>query len=94
MIKISLSAMALGLLVSSASAMPLIQTSSVHVNALAAASNLLNVRIVCREDGYCYQRGRRPIAHWVYGEGNFVGPYTGPGNYGNPRYRWNWWPFW
>jgi hypothetical protein len=61
--------------------------------AKALEQSIVNVRIICGEDGRCYQRGRRPVARWVYGDGNFSGPYTGPGYYGNPRYRWSWWPY-
>jgi hypothetical protein len=58
------------------------------------ALNVTEVKIICEVDGFCFKRGRKPIARWIYGEGAFYGPYTGPGNYGNPRYRYNWWPFW
>jgi hypothetical protein len=69
--------------------------TSVHVAPLLAQGNLQasvslteNVRIVCEGDGTCYRiPRRRPVARWVYGDGNFSGPYTGPGNYGNPRYH-------
>ena len=54
-----------------------------------------NVKVICDEDGRCYRPPiRRPVARWVYGDNNFYGPYVGPGYYGNPRYRYNWWPFW
>lgn len=54
---------------------------------------LIHVKIVCHEDGRCFRQGRRPTARWVYGEGNFSGPYKGPGYYGSPAYRSRWWPF-
>jgi hypothetical protein len=51
-------------------------------------------KIVCEQDGYCYQpRGRRPVARWVYGGDVFRGPFYGPGNYGWPGYHSIWWPF-
>ncbi len=53
----------------------------------------VNVKIICEENGLCYQRGRTPVARWVYGEKNFYGPYAGPGYYGSPAYRWRWWLF-
>src|SRR5262249_34678637 len=54
-----------------------------------------NVKIVCEESGHCYRPPvRRPVARWVYGDGNFYGPYAGPGNYGDPRLRYRVLPFW
>ena len=54
-----------------------------------------NAKIICNEDGRCFRPPvRKPVARWVYGDNNFVGPYVGPGYYGNPRYRYRWWPFW
>ena len=88
MIKISFLLAVLTLAASSAVAMPLAPRASI-----AASDNLVNVKIICEEDGHCYQRGRRPVARWVYGEKNFSGPYTGPGYYGWPNYRWRWWLF-
>jgi hypothetical protein len=81
-------AFALALAASSASAMPLVPRASI-----TASDDVVNVKIICSEDGYCYQRGRRPVARWVYGEKNFSGPYTGPGYYGPPNQRWRWWLF-
>ena len=81
-------ALALGLIASSASAMPLIQGRT-----MAGLEDRVTVKIVCEENGYCYHRGRRPVARWVYGAGNFDGPYMGPGNYGRPGHHWVWWPF-
>ena len=88
MIRTSFLVMAFALATSSVSAMPLVPRASI-----AAADDVVNVKIICSEDGYCYQRGRRPVARWVYGEKNFSGPYTGPGFYGHPNYRWRWWLF-
>ena len=73
---------------SSAMAMPLTPRAS-----MAAQSDIVDVKIICQEDGFCYQRGRRPVAKWVYGEKNFLGPYTGPGYYGWPNWRTRWWLF-
>ena len=88
MIKTSFLLAGLTLVTSSALAMPLAPRASV-----VPPDNLVNVKIICEEDGHCYQRGRRPVARWVYGEKNFSGPYTGPGYYGWPNYRWRWWLF-
>lgn len=53
------------------------------------------VKVICDEQGRCYRPPkRRPVARWVYGDNNFSGPYTGPGDYGSPRSRYIWWPFW
>jgi hypothetical protein len=82
--------LAMGIVTSSASAMPLIQSS-----AIMHADNVVNVKIVCEQDGRCYQRGRRPVARWVYGDDAFYGPgpYVGPGYYGRPGRHWAWWAF-
>ena len=88
MIRASLLVVAVALAGSSASAMPLAPRA-----AIAAPDPLVNVKIICEEDGHCYQRGRRPVARWVYGEKNFSPSYTGPGSYGWPNYRWRWWLF-
>jgi hypothetical protein len=61
--------------------------------AAIAAPEVVNVKIICEENGLCYQRGRTPVARWVYGEKNFYGPYAGPRYYGSPAYRWRWWLF-
>jgi hypothetical protein len=87
-IKTSLMVLGIGLMASSASAMPVSPLGH------AVAPHVVEVAIICEVDGYCFKRGRKPVARWVYGEGAFYGPYAGPGNYGNPRYRYNWWPFW
>jgi hypothetical protein len=81
-------ALSLSVAASSASAMPLAPRAS-----LAASHDVVDVKIICLEDGYCFHRGRRPVARWVYGEKNFSGPYTGPGYYGSPNQRWRWWLF-
>src|SRR5689334_18808173 len=87
--KLTLIALAMGLVASSASAMPLVQGS-----AIMHADNVVNVRIVCEPDGRCFHQGRRPVARWVYGEDVFQPTYVGPGYYGNPGRHWIWWPFW
>jgi hypothetical protein len=74
-------------LMSTASAAPLLNQS----NPVAEFGIVENVRIVCEPSGYCYQRGRRPVARWVYGEDAFYGPYAGPGNYGRPGSHSGWW---
>jgi hypothetical protein len=81
-------AFAFALAASGSSAMPLVPRASI-----AGSDDMVTVKIICSEDGYCYQRGRRPVARWVYGERNFSGPYTGRGYYGPPNYRWRWWLF-
>jgi hypothetical protein len=86
--RIIFSALMIGILSSSASAMPVSRVKA------PPSINVTEVKIICEADGYCFKRARKPVARWVYGEGAFYGPYVGPGNYGNPRYRYNWWPFW
>jgi hypothetical protein len=73
-----------------ASAAPL----SNQANSVALTSVVENVKIVCRADGYCSRiLGRPKVAHWVYGDDAFYGPYVGPGNYGRPGWHsgWGWW---
>jgi hypothetical protein len=84
------SMMAVGLLmVSSANATPLMSHIQSGPESLVQAA-----KVICDEAGNCYRPPvRRPVARWVYGDNNFIGPYTGPGNYGSPRYRYSWW-FW
>ena len=88
MIRMSFSLMALVFATSTAYAMPLVPRAS-----FAGIDAVVNVKIICQEDGFCYQKGRRPVARWVYGEKNFSGPYTGPGYYGWPNWRTRWWLF-
>lgn len=88
MLRISFLALAVGFLTSSASGMPMAPMSPL------ATASVVDVKIICEADGYCFKRGRKPVARWVYGEGAFYGPYSRPGNYGNPRYHHWWWPFW
>ena len=90
MIRRSFFALAMGIIASNASAMPLTSPSAV-----AHSNNVTNVKIVCAENGYCAQVGRRkPVAHWVYEDGNFSGSYSGQGWYGSPRLHYGWWPYW
>jgi hypothetical protein len=65
-------------------------------NSIAVPSLAENVKIVCEANGYCYHKGRPAVARWVYGDGAFYGPYTGPGNYGRPGWHsgWLWWGLW
>jgi hypothetical protein len=88
LVRTSFFLIALALATSSASAMPLAPPAS-----FAALNDVVDVKVICREDGYCHQQGRRPVARWVYGEKNFSGPYTGPGYYGWPNWRSRWWLF-
>ena len=88
MIKMAFVLMVLALGTSNVCAMPLApRASTAYPNAV------VEVKIICQEDGFCYQKGRRPVARWVYGEKNFSGPYVGPGSYGWPNWRSRWWLF-
>jgi len=81
-----------GLFSSSASAIPALTQG----NLVSALDRIVEVKIVCTEDGYCERAPRRrPMARWVYGDGAFFGPgpYSGPGNYGSPGSHWRWFPF-
>jgi hypothetical protein len=84
------SAVAAGLLIAThAGAAPLLVQGQ-H----APDSLVTEVKVICDEAGNCYRPNRRrPVARWVYGDNNFSGPYVGPGNYGPPRYRYTWWPW-
>jgi hypothetical protein len=73
----------------SASAMPLIG----QIKSMLRSEIVVDAKIICEQDGYCFNRGRRPVARWVYGQGNFDDHYSGPGNYGRPGHHWIWWPF-
>jgi hypothetical protein len=88
-IRAALFGLALAFVTSGASAMPLVQRDAI------APHNVVNVKVVCEQDGRCYQQGRKPVARWVYGEGAFYGPfpYSGPGYYGSPGRHWAWWAF-
>jgi hypothetical protein len=90
-IRAALFGLTVGLFAASASAMPLLN----QANAIARPDMAVNVKVVCEQDGLCYQRGRKPVARWVYGEGAFYGPgpYVGPGYYGRPGRHWAWWAF-
>jgi hypothetical protein len=81
-------AAAIGWFCSEASAAALIQPQAFPVS-----DNLVSVKVICEQDGYCYHRGRRPVVRWVYGDRVFYGPYVGPGYYGWPGSHNGWWPF-
>ena len=91
MIRTSFLALAVAVAASGASAMPFAQSGQIRYT----NDSVVNVKIVCEQNGYCYQRGRRPVARWVYGEDAFYGPfaYVGPGYYGRPGKHWAWWGF-
>ena len=89
MIKTSLFVLAIAVASSSASAMPLMYSPA----STNAYNNVLTAKVVCEQDGHCYQRGRPPVARWVYGDGAFYGPDVGPGDYGRPGRHWAWWAF-
>lgn len=64
-------------------------------HSMAGPDHLIEVKIVCGEDGQCNRPPRRrPVARWVYGDGAFFGPgsYSGPGYYGWPGSHWRWFP--
>jgi hypothetical protein len=84
------SALVAGLLIATnAAATPLLSHRQPVLDSLISAA-----KVICDEAGNCYRPNvRRPVARWVYGDKNFYGPYDGPGNYGNPRYRYSWWPW-
>jgi hypothetical protein len=88
--RVILCASAIGLVASSATAMPMISRTSIAPDTI-----LSEVKIICAQDGHCYRRGRRPVVRWIYGDSTFYGPgpYVGPGNYGDPARHWTWWPF-
>lgn len=84
-----LAAAAIFYVTTASAAMPVLS----QANSIARPETATEVKIICEQDGYCHQRGRRPVARWIYGEGNFDGPYVGPSYYGRPGHRWIWWPF-
>jgi hypothetical protein len=90
MIRATILAAALAFTLGSASAAPVFS----HANTIARSEMVTDVKIICGQEGYCFHRGRRPVARWVYGDGNFDTSYTGPGNYGRPGHHWVWSPFW
>jgi hypothetical protein len=77
----------LGLSSTAALAMPLLNQANLIARPAVLSEN---VRIICEENGVCYQVGRRPVARWIYGDGAFYGPYVGPGNYGAPNRHFKW----
>ncbi|OKO86829.1 hypothetical protein [Bradyrhizobium sp. AS23.2] len=78
------------MLIGEVSAAPLLaQATTPH-----ASPPLEQVKVICDQQGRCYRPPvRRPIARWVYGDGNFYGPYDGPGYYGDPRLRYRVFPY-
>jgi hypothetical protein len=88
LIKTSFILIALLFVGSRASAMPLVSRASI-----VDPDAVVKAKIICEEDGRCYQRGRPPVARWIYGEKSFWGPYVGPGYYGSPAYHSRWWFF-
>lgn len=91
MVRTAVLALVIGLVGSSASALPLLSAGQV-----AQTDRIIEVKIVCTVDGICERPPtRRPVARWVYGDGAFFGPgpYRGPGEYGPPNSHWRWFPF-
>jgi hypothetical protein len=89
MVRACLFAAAIGLVGSSAMALP-----AGHL--MAPQDRVIEVKIICTVDGQCDRPlRRRPVARWVYGDGAFFGPgsYSGPGYYGSPGSHWRWFPF-
>ncbi len=78
------------MLAGGAAAAPLlVQTTTPH-----SKPALVQVKVICNEAGRCYRPPtRKPVARWVYGDGNFYGPYEGPGYYGDPRLRYRVFPY-
>lgn len=92
MVKAALFALAIGSIGSSALALP----APTPDHAMAPPDRVIEVKIVCTEDGQCDRLPRRrPVARWVYGDRTFFGPgsYSGPGYYGLPGSHWRWFPF-
>lgn len=90
MLRAALFALAVGSMGSSATALPTISPG----RAMVPPEHLVEVKIICSDSGQCIRPPRRrPVARWVYGDGAFVGPYTGPGYYGPPGSHWRWFPF-
>ena len=92
MVRAALFALVIGLVGSSAQALPALAPG----HSMAGPDRVIEVKIVCTIDGQCDRPpGRRPVARWVYGDAAFFGPgpYYGPGNYGLPGTHWRWFPF-
>lgn len=88
MLRKSLLAFATTFFASNAMALPFL------VPSYSPRNDVVEAKIVCLEDGRCYRLPKRPpVAHWVYGNDVFIGPYTGPGYYGPPGSHWRWFPF-
>ena len=69
--------------------------SPVQGNPISRTDVVVDVKIVCDQEGRCIQRGKTPVVRWVYGDRAFHGPgyYAGPGYYGSPASHWSWWGF-
>jgi hypothetical protein len=92
MVRAALLALVIGSAGSSAVALPALTPD----HSMARPDPIVEVKIVCAEDGQCYRPPRRrPVARWVYGDGAFFGPgsYSGPGYYGSSGSHWRWFPF-
>ena len=93
MVRAALFALVIGSAGSSAVALPALPPD--HSN--FRPDPVVEVKIVCAEDGQCNRPPRRrPVTHcWVYGDGAFFGPgsYSGPGYYGSSGSHWRWFPF-
>jgi hypothetical protein len=92
MVRAALLALVIGSVASSALALPAVTPG----HAMAPRDSVIEVKIICTEDGQCNRLPRRrPVARWVYGDGAFFGPlpYSGPGYYGLPGSHWRWFPF-
>lgn len=83
---------AVGSLATSAAAMPSLNQAA----AISRPDLIMNAKIVCEQDGRCYELRRRPpVARWIYGSDAFhcPGSYVGPRYYGRPGSHWSWWGF-
>jgi hypothetical protein len=92
MVKAALFALVIGLVSSSAMALPALTPG----HSIAQPDRIVEIKIICTVDGKCDRPPiRRPVARWVYGDGAFFGPgpYSGPGYYGFPGSHWRWFPF-
>jgi hypothetical protein len=92
MVRAALFAQVIGLVSSSAMALPALTPG----HSIAQPDRIVEIKIICTVDGKCDRPPtRRPVARWVYGDGAFFGPgsYSGPGYYGLPGSHWRWFPF-
>jgi hypothetical protein len=92
MVRAALFALIIGLVSSSAMALPALTPA----HSITQPDRIVEIKIICTVDGKCDRPPtRRPVARWVYGDGAFFGPgsYSGPGYYGLPGSHWRWFPF-